>query len=271
MSSKLKVGVAQLNSSDDWQTNWEQVEYFLSKSQNLDLVCFPENTLFFRIHGPLKSEVFSLSHSVYKKIKSWVDKNKVCVLIGGTPIELDNEIYNATLFFQPGKELEISYKKIHLFDVVLEGVKIQESAHFKAGDKLSIIDVKGWKLGLSICYDIRFPELYRSYFHQGVDGVLIPSAFTVPTGKAHWHILNKARAIENQFYVISAAQGGTHQSAFDEGYRNTYGHSLVVDPWGDVVQESEGEAPDFLVCELSKDRLKYVQDHMPIKNHVKLK
>ena len=99
--------------------------------------------------------------------------------------------------------------------------------------------------------------------------MLIPSAFTVTTGKAHWEILNRARAIENQFYVISAAQGGTHQSCFEESYRNTYGHSMVVDPWGELVVESEGEAPDFLVCELQKDRLKYVRERMPVKDHVK--
>ena len=269
MSSSLHVGVAQLNSTDDWKTNWEQVEYFLEKSKNLDLVCFPENTLFFRIHGPLKSEVFSLDHLVYKKIKTWADTHKTTVFIGGTPVDIDGDIYNATLVFQPGQPMEVAYKKIHLFDVVLDGMKIQESAYFKAGDKLQVVEVNGWRLGLSICYDIRFPYLYRKYFQQNVDAVLIPSAFTVPTGKAHWEILNCARAIENQFYVISAAQGGTHQSCFEESYRNTYGHSMVVDPWGEKVVESEGEAPDFLVCELQKDRLQYVRERMPVKDHVK--
>lgn len=270
MSSSLKVGVAQINSTDDWKTNWEQVEYFLNnKSQNLDLVCFPENTLFFRIHGPLKSEVFSLKHKVYADIQKWVDQHNTMVMIGGTPIEQDQKIYNATLVFEAGKPMNVAYKKVHLFDVVLDGMKIQESAYFKAGDHLSVIELKGWRLGLSICYDIRFPELYRSYFHNNVDAVLIPSAFTVPTGKAHWEILNRARAIENQFYVISAAQGGTHQSCFDEGYRNTFGHSMIVDPWGDIAAISRGESPDFLVCELEKDRLKYVSERMPVKNHVR--
>ena len=269
MSSSLHVGVAQLNSTDDWKTNWEQVEYFLEKSKNLDLVCFPENTLFFRIHGPLKSEIFSLNHVVYDKIKSWADTHNTSVLLGGTPVDIGGEIFNATLFFKPGQEMQVAYKKIHLFDVVLEGMKIQESTYFKAGDQLKVIEVNGWRLGLSICYDIRFPYLYRKYFEQNVDAVLIPSAFTVTTGKAHWEILNRARAIENQFYVISAAQGGTHQSCLDESYRNTYGHSMVVDPWGELVAESEGEAPDFLVCELKKDRLKYVSERMPVRDHIK--
>lgn len=271
MSTDLKVGVAQLNSTDDWQNNWEQVEFFLNQAKGLDLVCFPENALYFRIYGPMISEVFSLTHQVYKNIQSWVDKNQTAVLLGGTPIKQNNDLYNASLWFEPGKDMSIAYKKIHLFDVSLENVKIEESAYFTRGIEPKVLNYKGWKFGLSICYDIRFPELYREYFHQDVDAVFIPSAFTVPTGEAHWETLNKARAIENQFYVLSAAQGGTHQGSQTEKYRSTYGHSMVVDPWGQKIVEAKGQAPEFLVCELSKDRLSYVREQMPVKEHVRLR
>ena len=130
------------------------------------------------------------------------------------------------------------YDKIHMFDVTLpNGENWTESAAYVGGDALAVVDTPLGRLGLSICYDLRFPELYRSLVDQGAALIAIPAAFTVPTGEAHWHVLMRARAIETGCHVLAAAQGGDHEDG-----RSTYGHSLIVDPWGAV--QGEGGASD---------------------------
>ncbi len=120
------------------------------------------------------------------------------------------------------------YRKIHLFDCPL--VQLQESKFTDAGNSMKVLNLRGWKIGLSICYDVRFPSFYQKLREYGdVDLILVPSAFTVPTGKAHWEVLLRARAIETQSYVIAAAQSGRHNEK-----RESYGHSMIIDPWGSV-------------------------------------
>jgi predicted amidohydrolase len=148
--------------------------------------------------------------------------------------------YNAHVAFRPTGEVAAVYRKIHLFDVDLpDGSTYRESdssACGAPGEDVVVVDVEGWRFGLSICYDLRFPELFRAHVDRDAHALLIPAAFTVPTGKDHWHVLMRARAIESQCYVLAAAQWGRHP-----GNRVTYGKSLVADPWGDVVaQASDG-------------------------------
>jgi predicted amidohydrolase len=142
--------------------------------------------------------------------------------------------FNTALVLGPdGKQLA-SYRKIHLFDVALQdGTSLSESSGTSAGRALVTFDIGRFRIGLSICYDLRFPELYRGLVSQGANVLLVPAAFTLHTGKDHWHPLLRARAIESQAYVVAAAQWGKHPRG-----RTTYGHSLVVDPWGTVVAEA---------------------------------
>jgi predicted amidohydrolase len=157
------------------------------------------------------------------------------------------------------------YRKIHLFDVDLgNGGSYSESAATLAGSAPLVVDVAGFKLGLSICYDLRFPELYRALSDQGAEVLLVPAAFTLHTGKDHWHVLLRARAIEAQAFVVAAAQHGAHP-----GGRNTYGHSLVVDPWGTVIAEaSDGEG--LVTATLERARLDQVRRSLPSLTHRKL-
>jgi predicted amidohydrolase len=164
------------------------------------------------------------------------------VFAGGVALESGDakRPFNAHLAFAPSGEVVATYRKIHLFDVDLpDGSSHRESDSSACGspaEDIVLVDVEGWRFGLSICYDLRFPELYRKHVDQGAHAILIPAAFTVPTGKDHWHVMMRARAIESQCYVLAPAQWGRHP-----GNRLTYGKSLIADPWGDVIaQASDG-------------------------------
>jgi predicted amidohydrolase len=157
------------------------------------------------------------------------------------------------------------YRKIHLFDVeVGDGQVYRESAGVTGGDETVVVPVGPFKVGLSVCYDLRFPELYRRLIDGGADVLLVPAAFTLMTGKDHWHVLLRARAIESQAYVIAAAQWGRHPKG-----RTTYGKSLVVDPWGDVIAQAP-EGPGVVFARLEATRVAEVRASLPSLKHRKL-
>ncbi|MES2495279.1 MAG: carbon-nitrogen hydrolase family protein [Pseudomonadota bacterium] len=183
----------------------------------------------------------------------WVDIGSLA-LTGGA----DGRLVNRGIVIDDKGEIRARYDKIHLFDVDLPtGESWRESNAYAPGDR-SVIATTPWaKLGLSICYDMRFPDLYRALTNAGAEILSIPAAFTVPTGKAHWHVLLRARAIEAGAFVIAAAQSGAHEDG-----RATYGHSLVVDPWGEVLLDmGEGEGVGF--ADLDMDRLVDVRARVP--------
>lgn len=155
------------------------------------------------------------------------------------------------------------YDKIHLFDVSVSDAQgnYEESRLFEAGDKPTVVQTPLGKIGLSICYDLRFPELYRYYAQQNAPLITVPSAFTYATGEAHWELLLRARAVENQAFVIAANQGGWHDAK-----RRTYGHSMIVDPWGEILAEA-GQGPDVVVATLDMHRLNEIRQQMPVLEH----
>lgn len=165
---------------------------------------------------------------------------------------------NRGLLINPDGAVVASYDKIHMFDVDLEnGESYRESASFSPGDRAVVANLPWGKLGFSICYDLRFPDLYRSLCQQGAELLSVPSAFTAKTGAAHWHILLRARAIENGAFVMAAAQGGTHENG-----RQTYGHSLIVDPWGHILAEADDE-PCYIAADLDMDQIRKVRQLVP--------
>jgi predicted amidohydrolase len=185
-------------------------------------------------------------------------------LVGGTlPIRSDVERYanNANLVFSPDGDCIARYDKIHLFRYDNGREKYDEGRTLKAGATPVAFAAGGWRVGLSVCYDLRFPELYRALMKPACDLLCVPSAFTYPTGAAHWEVLLRARAIENQSYVVAAAQGGRHENG-----RRTFGHSLVIDPWGDVVALlPEGEG--VVSAELKRERIIEVRTQLPALEH----
>lgn len=179
-------------------------------------------------------------------------------------------MYNSSMLITPEGEIHPTYQKMHLFDIQLDGqAPLKESDVFRHGHAPHIIEVDGWRLGEAICYDVRFAELFSQYARKEVDLILLPAAFLVKTGEAHWEVLLRARAIESQSYVVAAAQGGTHQGCRG-GTRETYGHTLIVDPWGAVVGQVEKLGPGVTIVKLSRERIEAVRRQIPMKFHRRL-
>lgn len=172
------------------------------------------------------------------------------------------KVFNSCLHLDGGGWLKAVYRKLHLFDVTLaDGTTIAESQTVLPGEELVVTDAAFGRLGLSICYDLRFPELYRGLVDRGAIALAVPAAFTLTTGKDHWHILLRARAIESQCYVLAAAQTGRHF-----GSRISYGHAMIADPWGTVLAEC-GEGEGVAVAEIDLDRLEEVRERLPSLRH----
>ena len=182
------------------------------------------------------------------------------VHLGSLAVALpDGRFANRSVLFGPDGTIAASYDKIHLFDATLPGLKqYRESATYAGGNSAVLSPVAGLKLGFSICYDIRFGALYAELARAGAQMIAVPAAFTVPTGEAHWEILLRARAIETGCYIIAAAQGGQHENG-----RATWGHSMIVDPWGAVVAELEGDAPGVLVADIDPGRVEDARGRVP--------
>jgi len=189
----------------------------------------------------------------------WVHLGSIAVLDGDGP-----KRRNRAYLIDPTGAIRATYDKIHLFDVDLPtGESWRESNTYVGGETPVLAQTPWGKLGFSICYDMRFPDLYRALSNAGADFVAVPAAFTVPTGQAHWHVLLRARAIEGAMFVIAAAQTGTHEDG-----RATYGHSLVIDPWGTILLDA-GEAPGLYLVDLPLDRLTDVRARVPALKHRK--
>jgi nitrilase len=205
---------------------------------------------------------------IQEQLSAIAKDNGIYLVAGTIPLEASDpeKVLNTTLVFNPHGETIARYDKIHLFGFQTETERYQESETIEAGNDLGILKIvigaQEWIFGLSICYDLRFPELYRAIGQ--VDCHIIPAAFTYTTGKDHWEILLRARAIENQCYVLASAQGGTHLNQ-----RRTWGHSMLIDPWGDVFANlPEGEG--FISGLLCKDKLNEVRSKLPALTHRKL-
>lgn len=268
--SSLRVGVGQLTSTEDITKNSEQivnlVEQTLSKGP-VDFFCFPENSLFFRVRKSSITQYLSLDELSDGPLQKAVALHKVPLMLT-TPLMVAGQRANATLLFENQKRPQVLYQKIHLFDVDVPGAPpVKESDHFQHGEKPFVWQFKDWKIGLTICYDLRFSELFLHYAKASVDGILVPSAFLVPTGQAHWHTLLRARAIESQCYVVAPAQMGEHVVQGES--RQTYGHSLAVDPWGRVLVDLE-QSPSMAVVQWNKEEIQKVRRQIPMQNHRRL-
>lgn len=267
----FRVAVAQMNSIDDVNSNVDQVIELMNEAHQagkVDLLCFPENCLFLRLSKTKSIPEVKLNSDQIHRIEEAANSSGINILLGSVPVKTaGDKLANATVLVKPKVRAKIVYEKMHLFDVDVKGAPpVRESDSFRPGQGPSIIEINGWKFGLSICYDLRFSSLFAHYALAEVDGILVPSAFLVPTGRAHWHTLLRARAIESQCYVIAAAQAGIHRNSNGDS-RETYGHSLVVDPWGEVVVDLATTPKIVQTVELSQAKLNWVRGQIPQLGH----
>jgi predicted amidohydrolase len=181
--------------------------------------------------------------------------------LGSLAVSLpDGRFANRSVLFGPDGVVAATYDKIHLFDATIDGLRAyRESATYAGGDTAVTADLGAVQLGFSVCYDMRFPALYNTLAKAGATLIAVPAAFTVPTGQAHWHVLLRARAIETGSYVIAAAQGGTHANG-----RATYGHSLVIDPWGRVIAEKADDEPGVIFADIDLEAVRDARTRIPV-------
>lgn len=245
----FKVACVQVNASDDMAANIDEACEYAREAALLgaEFVLFPENVAMMTF-GPDNIRAQAQTQDRHPAIAAF---SALAVeldiwLHGGTlAIWHGDKIANRSFVFSPDGEIVSLYDKIHMFDVDLaNGESYRESETFSPGDEIVMVDLPWGGLGLSTCYDVRFPYLYRVLAQSGATMLAVPAAFTVPTGQAHWHVLLRARAIENGCYLFAPAQVGTHA-----GGRKTFGHSLIVDPWGRVLADA-GDEPGVIIVDI---------------------
>lgn len=187
-------------------------------------------------------------------------RHRVNLHLGSLAVALaDGRFANRSVLFRPDGTIAATYDKIHLFDATLPGLRqYRESETYAGGERAVLSKAPGFGLGLSICYDMRFPALYRTLAEAGAEVLAVPAAFTVPTGRAHWEVLLRARAIETGCYVVAAAQGGQHQNG-----RATWGHSMIIDPWGKVIAAIEGDAAGVVCADFDPTAVTEARGRVP--------
>ncbi len=265
------AAAVQLTSTSDSQANWDSARGLIERAAALgaSFVATPENTNYLGPHPEKVRLAESLDGETCSRFSELAKRLGIHLLLGSFNERSDDPVrcYNTSVLFAPDGSRVAAYRKIHLFDVdVSEEVRFQESATVKAGASVVAADTPLATFGLSICYDLRFPELYQALVRAGAEVLTIPSAFTATTGKDHWHVLQRARAIESQCYVIAPAQSGRHD---DDGLRESYGHSMIVDPWGHVVAMAS-DGPGIALAEIDLERVAWCRGAIPVTQHRRL-
>jgi predicted amidohydrolase len=261
----MKISLIQVNSTKDIDKNLNQVYNFIQESSkfNPDIIALPECFAYMIREGTKPNVNHNLFNQVISDLSSLGKEYNTFILAGTLPEPVENEdkFYNTSVLLNKEGKTVAKYRKIHLFDIIQEKKSLQESKYIKAGKEIITTKIEGYNFGFSICYDLRFPELYRKLTDLGVDAVFVPSAFTMRTGKDHWETLLRARAIENLMYVIAPAQTGWHDDS-----RESYGHSMVVDPWGTIVsQKAYGEG--VLNVEIDMNIVNNIRKQIPSLNN----
>jgi predicted amidohydrolase len=245
----FRAGLVQLRSGRSMEANLERAETLVRRAAQGGAVYVqtPENTAMMELGTELVLQAAQTEDEsvALARLSALAAELGIFLHVGSLAIKLDEtRVANRSYLIDPQGGIAARYDKLHMFDVDLGGESHRESSHCRPGAKAVLADLPFGRLGLSICYDLRFPQLYRALAASGAEFIAIPSAFTKQTGEAHWHVLIRARAIETGAFVLAATQGGLHESG-----RATYGHSLIVSPWGEVLAEA-GEEPGVIFADI---------------------
>ena len=257
----MKLSLVQITVGSKLDENFKKVDEFINRALNYkpDLILLPECFLYL---SNFKKVSFSMDHEYILHYQNFAKVNKTNILLGSLPILEKNKIFNRSILVDYEGNISSHYDKIHMFDVILKNnEEYKESDIYTPGSSLKVMKINGKLIGHSICYDLRFPKLYRDLSKKFCKAIVVPSAFTYTTGKAHWHCLLRARAIENGIYIIAPNQWGLN----DEN-RSTYGHSLVVNPWGEIISEAV-DSEMILNCEIDLNDVENFQNSIPVLKH----
>jgi predicted amidohydrolase len=263
----FRVGLVQMCSGRDVERNLRDAGELIREavSQGAQYVQTPEVTTLIeteraRLFAAVRPEEGNTALSYFRALASelgiWLHVGSMAVLLG------NGKIANRAFLMSPQGRIEARFDKIHMFDIDLPGGEsYRESKNYQAGDLAVLSELPWGTLGITVCYDLRFPQLYRALAKAGADFFAIPSAFTRPTGEAHWHVLLRARAIENGCFVFAAAQAGRHETG-----RETYGHSLIVAPWGEILAEG-GVHPSVIIADVALSEVREARRRIPSLQH----
>lgn len=259
----MKVAIIQLCSGTEIAANIEACSEWVraAAAQGAELIVTPEMTHLLQkdkasLLASIKSPEEDLAIKAFSALAKELD---IDLLIGSLALQTGQKVSNRGYLFGPDGSTKAQYDKIHLFDAQVSDTEYyRESATYAAGRDPVIASAGDAKVGLSVCYDVRFPMLYRYYAQNGAQILSIPAAFTVPTGRAHWDILLRARAIETGSFVMAAAQGGEHEDG-----RKTYGHSKIINPWGDIVAELAHDKPGFVCADIDLGEVAKARQRIP--------
>jgi predicted amidohydrolase len=262
MSDLLRVACVQMTSGPDKAANLEKGEQLVARAAatGADLVVLPEKWNAIGDGDVLYAAAEPLEGGETVELMAGWARSHGITLVGGSIAEQREgreRLGNTSIAFGPDGEVLGVYRKIHMFDVEVEGNVYRESEAQEAGDEPVVVRSEGWPIGLTVCYDVRFPELFRILALEGAEVVTVPAAFTVPTGRDHWEVLLRARAIENQNYVVAPGQFGETRPG-----KPSYGRSLIVDPWGLVLAQAPDEET-VIAAELDRARLLRIREQLP--------
>ncbi|MBU6156562.1 MAG: carbon-nitrogen hydrolase family protein [Alphaproteobacteria bacterium] len=269
MSQTFRAACVQMRTGTDICENLRSAETLIREAhgRGAAFIATPEVTVLFEAES---DRLFAQVHTEeddpsLRRLRALAQELGVWLLIGSMAIKVgERQCANRSFLIGPGGQVVASYDKIHMFDVDLpNGETYRESRNFRRGERAVVADLPWGKLGLSVCYDLRFPQLYRALAKAGASFLTIPAAFTHTTGMAHWHVLQRARAIETGCYVIAPAQGGHHANG-----RHTFGHSLVVAPWGEIIAEA-GTEPCVITADIDPQRVADARGRVPSLLHDK--
>lgn len=279
MSATFVAAAVQLTSTSDEAANWQAACHWIERAagHGARLVLTPENTNYLGPHEEKVRRAEPLDGPTAGRFAALARGLGIHLLLGSFNERSDEpaRCHNTSVLFGPDGRVLARYRKLHLFDADIPGgVRFAESATCKPGDPhgsgsaagLVVADTPLGRIGMTICYDMRFPELYRRLADLGADLLAVPSAFTLATGKDHWEPLLRARAIENQCFVLAPAQHGAHD---DGGLRESYGHSTIIDPWG-LPLATAADGPGLAMAEIDLDRVARVRRAIPVRQHRRL-
>jgi predicted amidohydrolase len=260
----MKIAAIQMRSGLDPDANLAALEPLLAEAAaaGARYALTPEVTMLFPENREQLASVAAPfeGHPQLVRVGDLARQFAMHIHIGSLAVPLpDGRFANRSVLFGPNGQTLATYDKIHLFDATIAGLDAyRESATYAGGERAVTAALGEFTLGMSICYDMRFPRLYNALANAGASLIAVPAAFTVPTGQAHWHVLLRARAIETGSYVVAAAQGGQHPNG-----RATYGHSLIVDPWGRVVAELDHDEPGVLFADIAAEHVVDARQRIP--------